>query len=121
MNAMTLAARRAYQEDEREALRELDPEFAEHLEGEFPCQGCGCSDSLGCEDGCAWATALLCTACANDGVVIVAVDREMGRWLTAALADVDDDDFRAVWVRALTAIATVTGERDEARARASAT
>ena len=75
---MTLTARTAYQDAEREALKELDPEFADHLDGEFRCQGCGCSDSLGCEEGCAWASALLCTACANDGVVIIAVDATWG-------------------------------------------
>lgn len=101
---MTLTARRAYQDAEREALNELDPELAAQLDVEFRCQGCGCSDSLACEEGCSWASAVLCSACANDGVVVIAVDSDMGRWLTAALAEVGDENLRAAWQPALAAI-----------------
>lgn len=33
------------------------------ITGETPCEVCGCTDSWGCDEGCAWAEPGLCTAC----------------------------------------------------------
>lgn len=62
----TLDERRAYQREERAALLDIDPAAFAKLNTEGQCRGCGCSDSLACESGCAWATEGLCTACDAD-------------------------------------------------------
>lgn len=100
LSAMSLTARREYQRVERAAIDELEPEHAAALEDEWPCEGCGCSHSLACEEGCGWARPGLCTACANDGVVLLALDADMRRWLATAVAQLDED-LRAAWELAL--------------------
>jgi hypothetical protein len=58
---VSIVERREYQREERVMLAEGGIEFDEPT-----CRECGCSDSLGCEDGCWWAKDDLCSACAAD-------------------------------------------------------
>lgn len=58
---MSLEERRTYQREVREHLA------ADGIDVDEPtCRGCGCSDSLGCPEGCWWAQSDLCSACAAE-------------------------------------------------------
>lgn len=56
-----LADRQEYQRAERALLAEHGVDLSD----EPTCRGCGCSDSLACEEGCWWVEADLCSACAD--------------------------------------------------------
>lgn len=99
---MTLAERRAYQREEREAIAQIDPLLAEDLAMKPTCVGCGCSEQLACPDGCGWAEVGLCSACAADGVRLVDVAltleqaRHTGAFLRASVAELDEP-LRKAW------------------------
>jgi hypothetical protein len=70
----TIAERREYQREIREALALDAAELARTGSALTPaplldtriCRQCGCSDSLACPDGCWWVEADLCSECAAD-------------------------------------------------------
>jgi hypothetical protein len=64
----TLEDRRAYQQRERALIARFAPDAAAAIAAEQRCNGCGCSDSLACEeeDGCTWVEAELCSNCAAE-------------------------------------------------------
>ncbi len=60
----TLGHRRAYQQRERELIAGFAPDAAAAIAAEQRCRGCGCSESLACEEGCWWVR-LTCAAAAR--------------------------------------------------------
>jgi hypothetical protein len=67
---VSVTERREYQRRERELLAACGVEFDEPT-----CRECGCSDSLGCEEGCWWAQDDLCSACAAEVEETAAVEQ----------------------------------------------
>jgi len=57
----TIAERRRYQREVRAHLAEDGIEVNEPT-----CRECGCSDSLGCPEGCWWVQEDLCSECAAE-------------------------------------------------------
>ena len=65
----TLEHRRAYQERERELIASFPSDVAAAIVAEQCCRGCGCSESLACEEGCWWLEADLCSSCSAEDAV----------------------------------------------------
>lgn len=59
---MSIAERRQYQREVRHLLAEADDLPLEDRH----CRECGCSDEIGCEDGCWWVESDLCSLCAEE-------------------------------------------------------